>query len=40
MMLGRGLDIFQKAEDRFTLGFFDQTKRKCKAKTVTYVKKG
>ncbi len=40
MILGRGLDIFQKAEDRFTLGFFDQTKRKCKATTVTYVKKG
>jgi ATP-dependent Lon protease len=38
MILGRGLDIFQKSEDRFTLGFFDQTKRKCKATTITYVK--
>ena len=39
IILGRGLDIFQKAEDRFTLGFFDQTKRKCKATTITYVRR-
>jgi len=39
IILGRGLDIFQKPEDRFSLGFFDQTKRKCKATTITYVKK-
>lgn len=39
IILGRGLDIFQKPEDRFTLGFFDQTKRKCKATTITYVRK-
>ena len=39
IILGRGLDIFQKAEDRFTLGFFDQTKRKCKATTITYMRK-
>ncbi|MDN4186165.1 MAG: BREX system Lon protease-like protein BrxL [Dehalococcoides mccartyi] len=36
--LGRGLDIFQKQEDKFTLGFLDQTKRKCKATTITYTK--
>ncbi|MGM0427890.1 MAG: MIT C-terminal domain-containing protein, partial [Thermodesulfobacteriota bacterium] len=39
IILGRGLDIFQKPEDRFTLGVFDQTKRKCKATTVTYLRK-
>jgi len=39
IILGRGLDIFQKPEDRFTLGFFDQTKRKCKATTITYVRR-
>jgi ATP-dependent Lon protease len=37
--LGRGLDIFQKQEDKFTLGFLDQTKRKCKATTITYIRK-
>jgi ATP-dependent Lon protease len=36
IILGRGLDIFQKPDDKFTLGFTDQTKRKCKATTVTY----
>ena len=36
IILGRGLDIFQKPEDKFTLGFTDQTKRKCKATTITY----
>jgi len=34
--LGRGLDIFQKPNDRFTLGFMDQTKRKCKATSIIY----
>lgn len=38
IMLGRGLDIFQKPEDRFSLGFSDQTKRKCRATTITYTK--
>jgi len=38
IILGRGLDIFQKPEDRFTLGFLDQTKRKCKATTITYTR--
>jgi len=38
IILGRGLDIFQKPEDKFTLGFLDQTKRKCKATTITYTR--
>jgi len=38
IILGRGLDIFQKPDDRFTLGFMDQTKRKCKATTITYTR--
>jgi hypothetical protein len=40
IILGRGLDIFQKPEGKFTLGFVDQTKRRCKATTITYVKNG
>ncbi len=36
--LGRGLDIFQKPDDRFTLGFMDQTKRKCKATSIVYTR--
>ncbi len=35
ILLGRGLDIFQKPRGRFTLGFVDQTKRHCKATTIT-----
>ena len=38
IMLGRGLDIFQKPDDKFTLGFMDQTKRKCKATSVVFTK--
>jgi len=38
IILGRGLDIFQKADDKFTLGFLDQTKRKCKATTIAYTR--
>lgn len=38
IVLGRGLDFFQKPEGRFTLGFVDQTKRKCKATTLTITK--
>lgn len=34
--LGRGLDIFQKPEGRFSLGFVDSTKRSCKATTVSF----
>jgi ATP-dependent Lon protease len=39
IILGRGLDIFQKPDDKFTLGFLDQTKRNCKATTITYTRK-
>ena len=38
IIIGRGLDIFQKPEDRFTLGFLDQRKRKCKATSITYTR--
>jgi hypothetical protein len=38
IILGRGLDIFQKPDDKFTLGFLDQRKRKCKATTITYIR--
>jgi len=38
IILGRGLDIFQKQENKFTLGFLDQRKRTCKATTITYTK--
>jgi ATP-dependent Lon protease len=40
IILGRGLDIFQKPGDKFTLGFMDQTKRKCKATSITFVRVG
>jgi len=40
IILGRGLDIFQKPEGKFTLGFVDQSKRLCKATTITYIKSG
>ena len=38
--LGRGLDIFKKPEGKFTLGIVDQTKRECKATTITYTNVG
>jgi len=38
VVLGRGLDIFQKPEDKFTLGFLDQTKRSCKATRIVYTR--
>lgn len=38
IILGRGLDIFQKPDSQFSLGFLDQTKRKCKATRITYTK--
>jgi ATP-dependent Lon protease len=37
IILGRGLDIFEKEEARFNLGDFDQEKRRCKNFTVTYI---
>jgi ATP-dependent Lon protease len=36
--LGRGLDIFQKPEGRFSLGFIDQTKRRCKETSIVYTR--
>lgn len=36
--LGRGLDIFEKIEGRFNVEDLDQTKRKCKACEITYLK--
>lgn len=38
IILGRGLDIFEKIEERFSVAALDQTKRKCKACEVTYLK--
>ena len=38
IILGRGLDIFQKPKGKFTLGFVDQTRRQCKATTITYTR--
>ena len=38
IILGRGLDIFQRPEGKFSLGFMDLTKRKCKVTTITYTK--
>lgn len=36
--LGRGLDIFDKIEGRFNVASLDQTKRKCKACQMTYLR--
>ena len=36
--LGRGLDIFEKVEGRFNVAGIDQTKRKCKACEITYLR--
>jgi ATP-dependent Lon protease len=36
--LGRGLDIFEKIEERFSVADIDQTKRKCKSCELTYLK--
>lgn len=38
IMLGRGLDIFEKEEGRFNIGEIEQTRRKCKNCTITYIK--
>ncbi|MBW1834227.1 MAG: hypothetical protein JRI62_05435 [Deltaproteobacteria bacterium] len=39
ILLSRGLDFIQKPEAKFALGLADQTKRACKATTITYVRK-
>ena len=36
--LGRGLDIFEKIEERFSVADLDQAKRKCKSCELTYLK--
>jgi ATP-dependent Lon protease len=36
--LGRGLDIFEKIEGRFNVAGIDQTRRKCKACELTYLR--
>jgi ATP-dependent Lon protease len=36
--LGRGLDIFERAEGIFNVADLDQTRRKCKACELTYLK--
>ena len=38
IILGRGLDIFERREDRFAIGDMDQRWRKCKACEITYLK--
>jgi len=40
IILGRGLDIYQKAEGRFNISDIKQDKRRCKACEITYLKKG
>ena len=37
--LGRGLDIYYRTEGRFSLGFVDQTQRKCKETNIIYNRK-
>ncbi len=37
IVLGRGLDIFQKTQGWFDIAEYDQTQRRCKATEVTYV---
>src|SRR5690606_25883946 len=37
IILGRGLDIFQKPVGRFTLADIDQAQRKCRACEITYI---
>lgn len=39
IMLGRGLDIYEKEESRFNLGDIDQERRRCKNFIVTYLRK-
>src|SRR5690606_6941600 len=36
--IGRGLDIFEKIEERFSVADLDQIKRKCKATEITYLR--
>ena len=36
--LGRGLDIFQRVEKKFSFGFIDQAQRNCKANSIIYAR--
>ncbi|MFZ4779099.1 MAG: MIT C-terminal domain-containing protein, partial [Terrimicrobiaceae bacterium] len=36
--LGRGLDIFNRVEGRYALGFIDQTQRKCKETNIIFTR--
>ena len=36
--MGRGLDLFEKIEERFSIADIDQTKRRCRSCEVTYLK--
>jgi ATP-dependent Lon protease len=36
--LGRGLDIFHRAEGRYSLGFIDQTQRQCKETSIVFTR--
>ena len=38
IILGRGLDIFEKIEGRFNIADIDQTRRKCKSCDITYLR--
>lgn len=38
IILGRGLDIYEKREGRFSIGDVDQRWRKCKPCEITYIK--
>jgi len=40
IILGRGLDIYQKAEGKFNISDLRQDKRRCKACEITYLKNG
>ena len=39
IILGRGLDIFEKPEGRFDVGSIDQERRQCKACEITFLKR-
>jgi hypothetical protein len=38
ILLGRGLDIFHKVDSKISLAHRDQTKRRCKACEITYIR--
>jgi len=36
--LGRGLDFFHRIDGRYSLGFIDQTQRKCKETNIVFTR--